>query len=153
MNRQAPQQIAVKATSPASNGVDRPVKGSGARRSDRGGERGRAFPTDFVSTGMERVEEAERAAPERKGFILHRPLGPRFSVKRDGDRWRVEGLAAERAVAFADLTVEEAADMAATRLARLGVDEALEAAGATAGDEVRIGDLSFVYTPEPSEEE
>ena len=101
----------------------------------------------------DRVEEAERAAPERKGFILHRPLGPRFSVKRDGDGWRVEGLAAERAVAFADLTVEEAADMAATRLARLGVDEALEAAGATAGDEVRIGDLSFVYTPEPSEEE
>ncbi len=99
------------------------------------------------------VDEAERAAPERKGFVLHRPLGPAFTVRREGDAWRVEGIAAERAVSFSDLTNPEAADLAARRLGRIGVDEALEEAGAVEGDEVRIGDLSFEFVPEFEDEE
>ena len=99
------------------------------------------------------IDEAERVAPERKGFVLHRPLGPSFTVQREGAAWRVEGIAAERAVGFADLTIPEAADMAARRLARLGVDDALVAAGAVPGDEVRIGDLSFEFVPDLGEEE
>jgi GTP-binding protein len=55
-------------------------------------------------------------------------------------------------VAFADLTLPEAADMAAWRLDRLGVDRALAEAGAVAGDEVRIGDISFEFIPEREEE-
>ncbi len=99
------------------------------------------------------VDRAEREAPERRGFILHRPLGPVVSISREGDAWRVSGQLAERAIAFADLTMVEAADMAARRLARLGVDEALTEAGAMAGDDVRIGDLVFEFTPDLSEEE
>jgi GTP-binding protein len=99
------------------------------------------------------VDQAQREAPERKGFVLHRPLGPTFTIRREDDAWRVEGLAAERAVAFADLTLPEAADMAAWRLDRLGVDRALSEAGAVEGDEVRIGDISFEYTREGDEEE
>ncbi len=98
------------------------------------------------------VDRAEREAPARKGFVLHRPLGPTFTVRREGEAWRVEGLAAERAVAFADLTLPEAADMAAWRLDRLGVDRALLEAGAASGDEVRIGEISFEFTPEREEE-
>jgi GTPase len=94
------------------------------------------------------VGEAARAAPERQGFVLHRPLPPSFSVRRVGDAWLVEGRAAERAVNLDDLTVPEAADLAASRLRRLGVDDALEAAGAEPGDDVRIGDLVFTYDPE-----
>ena len=99
------------------------------------------------------VDRAEREAPERRGYVLHRPFGSKFSITREGHAWRVEGLAAERAVAFADMTVDEAADMAARRLTRLGVDESLEEAGAQKGDEVRIGELSFEFIPESSEEE
>jgi GTP-binding protein len=99
------------------------------------------------------VDEAERVAPARKGFVLHRPLGPTFTLRREEGAWRVEGIAAERAVGFADLTLPEAADMAATRLSRLGVDQALLEAGAVAGDEVRIGDISFEFIPERSYEE
>jgi len=99
------------------------------------------------------VDEAERVAPERKGYVLHRPLGPTFTVRREEGAWRVEGIAAERAVAFADLTMAEAADMASWRLARLGVDQALLEAGAVEGDEVRIGDISFEFTPDPGDEE
>ncbi|HJQ77352.1 MAG TPA: GTPase ObgE [Acidimicrobiia bacterium] len=99
------------------------------------------------------VDEAERVAPERRGYVLHRPLGPTFTITREGGAWRVSGKGAERAVGFADLTLIEAADTAARRLARLGVDQALDAAGAQPGDEVRIGDLAFEYTPDISEEE
>ena len=99
------------------------------------------------------VDEAERIAPLRKGYVLHRPLGPTFTVRREEGGWRIEGLAAERAVAFADLTLPEAADMAAWRLSRLGVDQALMEAGAIEGDEVRIGEISFEFTPERDEEE
>lgn len=98
------------------------------------------------------VERAEREAPDRRGFVLYRPLGSSFGVEREDDAWRVTGQAAERAVRFADLTLPEAADMAARRLAALGVDEALANAGAEEGDEVRIGDLSFEYTPDLEEE-
>ena len=99
------------------------------------------------------VDEAERVAPERQGFVLHRPLGPTFTVRREEGVWRVDGIAAERAVAFADLTLSEAADMAAWRLARLGVNQALVEAGAIEGDEVRIGELSFEFTPDAGAEE
>lgn len=86
--------------------------------------------------------------PQGEGFVLHRPLPPRFSVRKVGREWRVEGRAAERAVNLDDLTVPEAADLAALRLRRLGVDQALLAAGAVAGDDVRIGDLVFTYDPD-----
>jgi GTP-binding protein len=92
------------------------------------------------------VDAATRDQPDRKGFVLHRPLGPPFTVTREGMGWRLEGETVERAVRFADLTLPEAAELAARRLSRLGVDEALAAAGARPGDEVRIGDLSFEYT-------
>lgn len=99
------------------------------------------------------VELAERESPERVGFVLHRPLGPGFSVEREGDVWVVTGVPVERAVSFSDLTAAEAADMASRRLARLGVDEALRDAGARAGDEVRIGELSFEFLADCGEEE
>jgi len=98
------------------------------------------------------VDQAEREAPTRRGYVLYRPLGPMFEITRDGNVWRVEGRSAERAVGFADLTMDEAADMAATRLAALGVDDALTAAGAVEGDEVRIGDLAFEFTLDYEEE-
>jgi GTP-binding protein len=99
------------------------------------------------------VDQAEREAPERRGFTLHRPLGPTFTIEREDDAWRVSGRTVERAVGFADLTMMEAADMAARRLGKLGVDEALVVAGAVAGDEVRIGAIAFEFTPDRYDEE
>jgi GTP-binding protein len=108
--------------------------------------------TDALHSIGDLVDQADRAAPERRGFVLHRPLGSTFSIHREDDGWWVEGQSAERAVRFADLTMPEAADMASRRLASLGVDDALARAGALEGDEVRIGDLSFEFTPDFEEE-
>ena len=91
------------------------------------------------------VELADREMMSGEGFVLHRPLGPAFSIRRVDDTWVVEGRDAERAVALNDLTVPEAAGLAARRLARLGVDGALRRAGAQEGDEVRIGDHLFEF--------
>lgn len=99
------------------------------------------------------VDLAERSRPEREGYVLHRPVRPQFSVYRDGESWVVEGIGAERAVRFADLTNPQAADMAADRLERLGVEQALEDAGVETGDTVRIGDLEFEFLGVGEEDE
>ncbi len=121
---------------------------------------GVSFPVHLISgvtgEGIDRlmyavadaVDLAERRAPDREGFVLHRPLPPSFAVNRRGGEWVVSGKAADRAVNLDDLTVPEAADFVAMRLRRLGVDEALAAAGAAPGDDVRIGDIVFTYDPE-----
>jgi GTP-binding protein len=94
------------------------------------------------------VDRRARQAPDRPGFLLHRPLTDQVAVARNGDTWIVEGRAAERAVNLDDLTVPEAADFVASRLARIGVDEALLAAGASPGDDVRIGEMVFTFDPD-----
>jgi len=100
----------------------------------------------------EAVAAELRAAPDRAGYELHRPVPAGFTVTRVGDEWVVSGKAAERAVNLDDLTAGPAADFAARRLNRLGVDGALAAAGAVAGDDVRIGDIVFTYQPRDDEE-
>jgi GTPase len=99
------------------------------------------------------AESTRREGPSREGFVLHRPVEPPFTVTRAAGVWVVDGIEARRAVSFADLTMPEAAHLAARRLRRLGVDEALAEAGATHGDLVRIGDLEFEYLPSGEEEE
>ncbi|HEX2421503.1 MAG TPA: GTPase ObgE [Acidimicrobiia bacterium] len=107
----------------------------------------------FLHATADLVDLAHKAAPDRPGFVLHRPAISDLKVVREGQAWRVEGTAARRAVAFADLTDPDAARIAADRLTRIGVDEALAAAGARPGDEVRIGDLVMEYSlAEDSEE-
>jgi len=101
----------------------------------------------------ELVEDAVREAPEREGFVLHQPMPDSFRIERRGEEWVVTGRAALRAVNLDDLTVAEAADFAARRLARIGVDAALDAAGAAPGDDVRIGDIVFTYKPGDEDEE
>ncbi len=101
----------------------------------------------------EEVERHVREAPDRAGYILHRPMPDAFTISRVGEEWVVSGRVAERAVNLDDLTVAAAADYAAKRLARLGVDAALAEAGAVEGDDVRIGDIVFTYDPKDEDED
>ena len=94
------------------------------------------------------VDRTARELPEREGYILHRPVPAPFELHRRGDDWELTGKAVSRAVNLADLTIPDAADLAAERLRRVGVYAALEAAGAIPGDTVRIGALEFEYLPD-----
>ncbi|HSM02070.1 MAG TPA: GTPase ObgE [Acidimicrobiia bacterium] len=98
------------------------------------------------------VDRVARHTPDGEGYVLHRPAQAAFEIHHDGERWVVEGLRAERAVALDDLTKPEAAGFAARRLAKAGVDDALREAGAKPGDEVRIGDVVFEFSEESDRE-
>jgi GTPase len=100
----------------------------------------------FLGTLGSMVAEARAAEPEREPFVVLRPVEEGFSVARDDDgAWRVSGRSAERVVAMADLTNEEALAYVQDRFRRMGVERALARAGAREGDTVRVGPVELEY--------
>jgi GTP-binding protein len=92
------------------------------------------------------VEQARATEPAGEGFAVLRPRESGYSVVRDGDgAYRVTGRAAERVVAMADLTNDEAIAYVHERFRRMGVERALARAGARDGDVVRIGAIELEY--------
>ena len=61
------------------------------------------------------------------------------------DGGRAGRASAERVVAMADLTNEEAIEYVQVRLRRMGVERALARAGAREGDVVRVGPVELEY--------
>ena len=92
------------------------------------------------------VRLAREELPEPTQFVVHRPVQQGYEVRREGDRWVVEGRDAVRAVALSDLTRPDALAEAHRRLKSLGVDRSLARAGARQGDTVQIGGLTFEYS-------
>jgi GTPase len=92
------------------------------------------------------IDETRAEEPEPEPFVVLRPVEEGFAVVRDEDgAWRVTGRAAERVVAMADLTNEEAIAYVQHRLRQMGVERALARAGATEGDVVRVGPVELEY--------
>jgi len=84
---------------------------------------------------------AARPAAEQTRIVL-RPAaasGPEFTVRREGQLWRVRGDNPERWVRQTDFANDEAVGFLADRLARLGVEERLLELGAEPGEAVAIG--------------
>lgn len=108
---------------------------------------------DLMYAIADLVDRVDREAPEREGFILHRPLQENFSISRQGSVWVVEGTAAVRAANLSDLTDPDAADFVAKRLVRSGIVDGLRAAGAEPGDDVRIGSIVFTFDPDGETDE
>jgi len=69
-------------------------------------------------------------------------------VQREDSAWRVRGRLPERAVATTDMDNDEAVARLQRKLISMGVERALTTAGATTGDEVRIGAVAFDFEPE-----
>lgn len=104
--------------------------------------------------GGPRVEET--AADEEVVLDLA-PAGPDFTVGRtDRGGYRVAGERVERWVQMLPLEDAGAVRYLQGRLRRAGVERALVAAGARAGDEVVIGEMVFDFDPDlddlPAEE-
>ena len=86
------------------------------------------------------------AAADTGDVVIHRPVPEGVDVRKvEAGVWQVVGRAAERAVAFSDLTDDGALAEAVRRLKRLGVDRALARAGARDGDEVTVGAMTFTW--------
>jgi GTP-binding protein len=95
------------------------------------------------------------AAPAEATRIVLRPRAvdeAGFTVTAEGEAFRVRGEKPERWVRQTDFSNDEAVGYLADRLARLGVEQALVEAGASAGAEVRIGpgDNAVVFDWEPT---
>jgi GTP-binding protein len=91
------------------------------------------------------VAEARAVRPEPEpARVVIRPAavsGPEFEIRKTPDgAYFIRGDKPRRWVRQTDFSNEEAVGYLADRLARLGVEEALAAAGAQPGDEVLIGD-------------
>jgi GTP-binding protein len=91
--------------------------------------------------------EASEAAEERRPYVVLRPARPRFTVTREGDRFRVVGRGVERLVAESDLEDPRTLARLQRRLVKEGVERELAAAGARRGDEVVIGAVAFEFLP------
>ncbi len=113
-----------------------------------------------VSFAMARIVQRARdaAAAERAGEPARVVLRPKavdaveFTVTHEAAGYRVRGDKPLRWVRQTDFSNDEAVGYLADRLARLGVEDALLAAGAEPGDPVLIGpeDDAVVFDWEPS---
>jgi GTPase len=118
---------------------------------------GGAIAVSAVTTeGMEPLRErlsalardAEAVAEDRSAYVVLRPARPRFTVTREGGRFRVVGRGVERWVSETDLEDPAKVERLQRRLAKEGVERELVSAGARRGDEVLIGDVAFEFIPE-----
>jgi GTP-binding protein len=110
---------------------------------------------ELTFTMAEIVSTARASAPPAEPTrIILRPQAvddAGFTISHEGDRFRVRGTKPERWVRQTDFSNDEAVGYLADRLARLGVEDALLNAGATAGAEVVIGgDDAVVFDWEPT---
>jgi GTP-binding protein len=96
---------------------------------------------------VRRIRE-QQPAPE--SYVRMVEVARPIVVTREGTAWRVHGEGAERAVLRADLDNEDSVERLQRQLLSLGVERELGRAGALEGDEVRIGDISFDFIPEPA---
>jgi GTP-binding protein len=111
------------------------------------------------ATGEGVVELADRIAalvasappPDRQPYVVLRPGREAFTVRREGERFRVEGRHVERWVAETDFEDEGAVIRLQDRLRRHGVERRLSEMGARRGDEVLIGAQAFLFLPEEVE--
>ncbi|MEA2452107.1 MAG: GTPase [Actinomycetota bacterium] len=96
----------------------------------------------------EMVKQSRVSTPRQKGYVRHVMRDDPTTVAREDKAWRVTGKQVERLVATTDMDNEEALTRLQRRLITMGVERELAAAGARAGDEVRIGDAAFDFEPE-----
>lgn len=96
------------------------------------------------------VAKSRAETPAPVGYVRHVVREEPLRVEREDGAWRVRGRRAERAVATTDMDNEEAVTRMQRRLISIGVERALQEAGANIGDEVRIGDVFFEFLPETS---
>ncbi|MBA3629008.1 MAG: GTPase ObgE [Actinobacteria bacterium] len=99
------------------------------------------------------VTEARAETPAAVGYVRHVVREEPIAVTREDGGWRVTGRRAERAVQTTDMARDEAVVILQRRLISMGVERALEAAGAVRGDEVRIAGQVFGFEPEGSQED
>lgn len=105
-----------------------------------------------TATEVHRLREqaAEDPMPEYDQIWEHKRLERDRAIEVEQEEphaWRVHGGGIERMVVQTEWDNDEAVAFLQRRMERAGVERALTAAGAVAGDEVRIMDIAFEFEP------
>lgn len=105
-----------------------------------------------TATEVHRLREqaAEDPMPEYDQIWEHKRLERDRAIEVEQEEphaWRVHGRGVERMVVQTEWDNDEAVAFLQRRMERAGVERALTAAGAVAGDEVRIMDIAFEFEP------
>jgi len=88
-------------------------------------------------------------APEEEIIpVVSLPAQERLVVKRDGEVFRVSSRRVDKAVQMTDLDNPEALAHLRRRLRALGMDQALQEAGAKEGDTVIVAGQEFTFIPD-----
>jgi GTPase len=104
---------------------------------------------ELVAAERSRVGPVRIEEPVDEEVLLRlAPRGPDFVVERDEDGFYVRGRRVETWVQMLPLEDWGAVRYLQGRLRRAGVEKALVAAGARAGDEVSIGAMTFEFEPD-----
>ena len=101
----------------------------------------RSMAGGLAAAREERLAEAAVEVPH----LRPRPLGRGFSVRREGDAFRVEGERVATFVEMMPVAMEEGRQETWWRLGRWGVSSALRRAGAAPGDRVRLGKVELEW--------
>ena len=94
------------------------------------------------------IEEVGAIGDEGPRAVVLRPGRDPFTVRREGERYRVAGRGVERWVVDADLDDPRSVATLQRRFVTEGIERRLIEAGARRGDEVLIGDKAFEFFPE-----
>lgn len=145
------EALAARPSLVVANKVDLPA----ARELSERDPRGAVFVSALSGKGLEQllsalehlVVEAPPPAAAEVPVRLPREVAAAPTVERLPWGFLVSGPAVDRLLARTDLESEEGLQRFQSRLRRIGVTEALEAAGAEPGDTVRIGEREFEYQP------
>ncbi|OGO01348.1 MAG: hypothetical protein A2Y90_00540, partial [Chloroflexi bacterium RBG_13_52_12] len=92
-------------------------------------------------------EAAAEVSPEPPGKVFRpQPREARINVVREGDEFVIYSPGLDRIIGGSGVTTEELRWQLNFQLDKLGVNTALEKAGAKGGDKVRCGDLSWEWS-------
>jgi Obg family GTPase CgtA-like protein len=94
------------------------------------------------------ARDAEAIEPDRAPYVVLRPGRPRFTVVREGKRWRITGRGVDRWVLETDLDDDRQVAKLQRRLQKEGVERALSSMGARRGDEIVIAERVFEFLPD-----
>lgn len=98
---------------------------------------------------VHRVGEMLREIPKEE-LVLPEPVveykpEPKFTLVRENDVFVISGKEIERHLYMTDLNNEQSVARLSMIMEKMGILKALEEAGATEGDTIRIGDFEFEY--------
>jgi GTP-binding protein len=131
------------------DGLKKEMDGAGVKAHYISAATGRGVPGLMAAvSGLLKATLPERppvAAPLK--VFRPRPAAARFSVERGGDGFVISAPDLERLTGGPGVSPGELRWQIDYQLKRLGVDRALEKAGAKTGDRVRLGEITWEWSP------